>query len=384
MRLSTRWRIGLSAIMPALLLALPPSPAFASDVRGTEPTSSVRGDPTEFGAEIAGRRVAELARVRSALGVYWDKSRSEFVVVIPASGPGSRLSEADFSSLNVRVLLHSRNITQAAIDLIKQRISQRSWHLEAKKYAYGFFYDIVRGVVHLGTDAPPAVVAPLIQEFPNLIDYQQGVTGLQTRQADSPPFWGGAVIRDGPNLKRCTSGFVVQDPSATRFMMTAAHCFSLNTSVFNGTGTNTVGQVTRRGPYPTWDVELISGGSYGSFIYRGSTTGSSSHVAGAGAGIVGIQGYCVSGAAGGEHCNQTLNSDSGSFCGTDGYCHYSLYAYSGGGRTVTGDSGAPFYFPDCCSSESWIRGLHIGIDPNYMYAEEWPGISAAFGVSIVT
>src|SRR3989441_8585522 len=312
MRLSTRWQIGLSVVLPALLLAWLPSHAYANDVRGTEPAPFVTADRTEFAAEIAGHRVAELAKARSALGVYWDKSRSEFVVVVPASGGGSRLSPADFSSLNLPVRLLRRSITQSAIDTIKRRISERSWHVEAKRYAYGFFYDIVQGVVHLGTDAPPDVVAPLIQAFPNLIDYQQGVTGLQVRNDDYPPFWGGAVVRDGPPTQHCTSGFVVQNASATRFLLTAAHCFSLNTWVYTGTGTHTVGQVTQRGPYPTWDVELISGGSYGSSIYRGSTTGWGSHVAGAGPGIVGIQGYCVSGAAGGQHCHPTTHTGSGS------------------------------------------------------------------------
>ncbi len=123
-------------------------------------------------------RLKQLAEKKSAVGLYFDLSTSQFVVIIPASGPGSSVTADDFGGVSARVRVDKRSITRPAIDAILARIAERSWHPAAKQYAYGFFYDARCGVIHLGTNAPREVVLKLLQDYPGMIDYQYGETRL--------------------------------------------------------------------------------------------------------------------------------------------------------------------------------------------------------------
>src|SRR5712691_12146535 len=123
-----------------LLLFLTPS-SKASDSCGwpaSQPPVPDIGSSPDLTLEAAGRRVSDLAKAKNALGSYWDGSAHQFVVVIPPTGPGSDLTLADFGMLNLPLRVVRSGLTQTMINAIEQRISLRSWHPEAYRYAYGF------------------------------------------------------------------------------------------------------------------------------------------------------------------------------------------------------------------------------------------------------
>ena len=381
-----RGRRGASLILAAILWVSVSPSAQAAGTNDRTAASWAGVSSSALAVEASGRRVVGFAKEKHTLGAYYDSSTSQFVVVIPASGSESRVSVTDFAKFGVPVRFERRNITRTQIDMINQRIIGLAWHPEASRYAYGFDYDLRRGVFDIRTNAPAQVISPLISAYPGLIEYTYGVTKSQTRGDDSDPHWGGAVIKDFVT-QPCTSGFEVQDASGTKYMVTAGHCYPTNTTVYSGAGTYYFGTVGNRSTANP-DLELMSGSSYQGYIYRGATSQPEygSPVLSAGDGVVGVTSYCVSGAVGLELCNKTLLSDSASYYDA-GTWHDHLYKYSGGGLTQNGDSGAPFYIPaDAPTLGVHIRGMHTALSGNIMYGEKWSTISAgiAFPVSIVT
>lgn len=374
-----RWRLGLSFVLSAASVLLFVPSAGASEVPGREPARPVASGAPASGIEAAGNRVNRLSEALGALGAYYDSSTGEFAVVVPSSGPGSGVSAADFGAANAAVRVERRAITRAAVNAIERSVERRSWHPEAARYAYGTHLDLRRGVVVLETSAPSDVMEALVREYPGLLDYRQVATDRLTRQNDPAPHWGGASITDGTST--CTSGFSVQDSSSTRFMVTAAHCFAMGAAVNSSGGGGSFGRVTSRGPFPTWDLELLGTATYGSFIYRGGAAGTPSHVIGAGDPVVGFTGYCYSGQTTFENCGQTVTSLNGEYCDASG-CTPVAVVFSGGGVGQGGDSGAPFYLPS--GGDSYIRGMLFARSGTTMYAESWSVVAGHFNVSIVT
>jgi hypothetical protein len=379
-----RWYTRVALILsapPLLLLNAPPAGAAPGKEPPAPVVSAAASASTDMAA--AGARVNQLAASKGALGSYFDAATAQFVVVIPDSGRGSTLTAADVKVAGVTTRVERRTITQAAIDAVGDRIERRAFHPDAAKYAYGFYYDLRRGVLVVQTDAPAAVVASATRSFPGKVDYRQGVSKRDTRQNDPPPFWGGASITSGGAI--CSSGFVVQNGSGTRFMVTAAHCFGLGATVTSTGGGWNLGTVVSRGPFPTWDLELLGGASYGSYIYVGGASGVGSHMLGAADPVIGFNNYCRSGQTTFENCGQTVSSLSATFCDASG-CTTSLIAYSGGGLSAGGDSGAPFYVAAVGGTGVGVhaRGIHIARSGGTMYAERWNTVAAHFGVSIVT
>jgi hypothetical protein len=170
----------------------------------------------------------------------------------------------------------------------------------------------------------------------------------QTRTADKPLFWGGAVI-NGPQ-GQCSSGFGAHDSNGITYMVSAAHCSSGNSTYrfTNGNATATLGPMTGR--VPSHDDGLIvttSGNAY--YDSPGVLAGDTSNyktVAGQGALNLGNS-VCESGAFGGVHCgliveetgiNNVLTS---SGTRVNGLTLTSLA--SDGTLTVDGDSGGPVF-----------------------------------------
>jgi hypothetical protein len=143
-----------------------------------------------------------------------------------------------------------------------------------------------------------------------------------------------------------------------------------------------VGSVVQRASYPTFDMELIGGSSYGSYIYTGGTNSSTGkHVASAGDPIVGVSGYCFSGQTSGEVCGERVDSVDATVC-TSGGCTPHMIQFAGT-APLHGDSGAPFYWQD--SSSVYARGLIADSDfAGTGWAEKWSRISSTLGVTIVT
>ena len=151
------------------------------------------------------------------------------------------------------------------------------------------------------------------------------VAATDSRLPDSSPWNGGDFISDTePNLVGsgsrywdCTSGFPVHIASGTTYLLTAAHCFSLNYSVYNtsqvlfpgsASPSNLMGSVSNQDlRYGGFDAELIQAPS-SSYVWTGGiSTTTRATVAGAIFASPGTP-VCVDGAWDGESCSYTTGS----------------------------------------------------------------------------
>ena len=271
------------------------------------------------------------------------------------------------------------------MNAIQDTVAKRSFSPAAKNYNYASYLDLKTGKVVLKTDAPTSVTEPLKQQFAGLIDQQHEVVrDTFDRRNDVPSFWGGSSISDGQFV--CSSAFVVQKPTGARYLATAGHCFGVGTNVYTTDGGRLLGSVVQRGPFLPWpfqsyDMELIGGQSYGSYIFVGGTSSSTGrHVAGAADPVVGFTNYCRSGQTSGEQCGETVTSVNAQVCTQTG-CKSPVISYTGP-VSQPGDSGAPFYVYG--GTDVHIRGLNIASGGSTSYAEKWSRIASNLGVSIVT
>lgn len=264
-------------------------------------------------------------------------------------------------------------------------------------YTFGGYLDEATGRIVLGTDAPENVLSQLtdfsgepeseVQAIRNM-QVLRGTLDMNSRQADEPPFKGGAAI-DYPlprGLPFCSAGYTVQDEAEQRFMVTAGHCYEEDLTVF--TPGAVLGTVSDR--RPSLDAELIGGESYAGQIFTGGVDSDTTiPVFGAvDAEALTLEDYCVSGAITGESCGHTVLSNLGFGCnGFTGGCLFGLTAYAGGRLPVGGDSGAPFYSK--VSGGAFIHGHHssrlnlANVAPVGL-AVPWTKVSDAYGVDIVT
>jgi hypothetical protein len=373
----------LTALLSSLLLLAGVSPAFSESAK-SDPSADLRvkAEPVTATIDAAAARANEVATAHSALGTYYDPATKELVVVV---GPKSDITTTDAElAIGAAVRVEQRDITPETVAAIQDRLASRSFADEAEGHSYASFLDLRTGNVVLMTDAPEAAIEPLMKEFPERIDLRkEQVHDDFSRTSDVPPFWGGASVTSGGFI--CSTGFVVRKGS-TRFMLTAGHCFSLGASVTTTGGGLSEGNVVQRGPIPPFDMELMGGRSYGSFIFVGGTSSSSAkHVNGAGDPVVGFNDYCRSGQTTGERCGQTVSSVNAQLCTQTG-CKSPVIAYDGGsaGASALGDSGAPFYVHSVDGSQVFARGIHIASGGTTSFAEEWSRISSHLGVSIQT
>lgn len=284
--------------------------------------------------------------------VFADRSVPSTVRTMP-----SRFTRASLSSLEKELVA----IRDAAKD---------------RNVAYGYYHDAVSDVLRVEGNVAEQLlpVRALVRgevSFTHTVD-----AGRDSRTSDSAPHWGGARITSGGAA--CSSGFTVRDSTGTRFAVTAAHCGQLNSAWYSGA--YYFGTVTRRGPFPAWDMALLSGSSYGTYIYMGGSAGNGWPTGPADNPVVGFS-YCTSGATTYENCGKVVTSLSASFCDSAG-CTHGLASYTGGSSTAGGDSGGPLVLKG--SSVVYPRGIHIARSGSTMYAEKWSSISSNFGVSSVS
>jgi hypothetical protein len=379
MNMSLRHAISTSIALSAITLTICAIPAQAAQPTKIEPaaTAETGAASQALAVEAAGARASQLAEQHSGLGAYYDESTNEHVLVMSGR---SGLTPNELSAIGAPARVEQRSITNSTVAAIQARIASRSFHADAARYNYASYLDLQTGKVVLETNAPAAVTASLRAQYAGAIELRaENVTDAFSRRADSPPFWGGSSIKSGGAT--CTSGFVVQR-SGVRYLTTAAHCFGLGANVLTSDGNRSVGTVRQRGPIPPFDMELIGGQSYGSFIFSGGTNSSTGkHVIGAGDPVVGFTGYCHSGQTTGENCGHRVDSVTAQVCTQTG-CKSPVIRWSQGRLIQGGDSGSPFYLPS--GSNAYIRGMNIAISGSSAYAEKWSRISSHLGVTIVT
>ncbi|MBB5959669.1 hypothetical protein FHS29_006290 [Saccharothrix tamanrassetensis] len=260
------------------------------------------------------------------------------------------------------------------------------------RYTFATSSDPTLGKVVLVTDAPRDVVSGLVgadAEHVNVIG--NGVTDT-SRKYDTAPFWGGAGLKF-PGEVPCSSGYVVQDGAAKRYMVTVAHCYHVvNQSVwveqapaFAQNVPEHVGWVLKQGLATGHDIALIGGKTYTGRIYSGGTNSTTSRaVATASDPLENVWTYCHSGRTTGEQCGHGVVDLDAQFCSSSG-CKQPVAKFKGGTLNDGGDSGAPFYSRFADGSVA-IRGHVIGRDfgvDQAGYAEKYSRVKAKYGVSIV-
>jgi trypsin len=170
-----------------------------------------------------------------------------------------------------------------------------------------------------------------------------------SRIGDTAPFNGGDAIMPAAHNYNCSTGFGIVIGGASR-LLTAGHCFTVGTSVYNGrwlggttfTGSNApMGTVIASAYSSQLDAEVMSG-SGSDLIWTGPIGDPQrATVSGVGTWAVGDQ-VCTSGANGGEICGLTVEQVN--------YCvflslHYDchLTRVHGSREIVPGDSGGPVF-----------------------------------------
>lgn len=177
------------------------------------------------------------------------------------------------------------------------------------------------------------------------------------RSNDSSPWNGGDFITDNVTGD-CTSGYGASSGSI-QYLITAAHCFAANNTIYNGAMTLQIGNMNAMGWVANRDtasngldaelIETSADGGSSNLVYTGSSTNPSrATVSGATTSPVGYQ-VCMDGAFEGEICglviqktNICINETEGST--TRAVCNIVEAQNTSGGIAVgAGDSGGPVF-----------------------------------------
>jgi len=239
-------------------------------------------------------------------------------------------------------------------DLTSHGIDARVWHAELLT---GREYIGVLNLTANQTNYIDQVLGASNVDVENLAPGQVPVS-TASRTNDTAPFNGGDSIENTSSGPFCTSGFGATIGS-TSVLITAAHCFALNSSVINGLngtgGFASIGSVSHRDmAYQGTDTETINGSS-SDLIWSGVIgSPTEAFVSGYTSSPAGDQ-VCNSGSASGEVCGITISSTTiYTGLGTcitvlvDGSnrteCHL-IYATAASGAIAneSGDSGGPVF-----------------------------------------
>lgn len=273
-----------------------------------------------------------------------------------------------------RLTIASRDIRDRILD-----------HVTANGHAHGFsvYRDVDAGVVVLGTDAPSKVVLELIAGYHDVVRVVgRGAEETATRKSDSAPFYGGAGIRPSGGTSKCSTGFTVKNAVATRFVLTAGHCFSNGQTVVTENGGVTVGTVTNKID-TTRDMALLKNQSYSPRIYLGGVDSSTSApVVSATDPMLGVGGYCHSGRTTGEQCGHKVVDTDAMACTPTG-CKDHVVSFKLGVIPDLGDSGSPFFAKS--GTNILIRGMVFARNLADMtgWVEPYSRITAQLGVTVV-
>jgi hypothetical protein len=171
-----------------------PSTAYTREVyakfkTGVEEKERMRAGPwqgPQNAVEKASDRVSRYVDSTRGLGYFYDEAKNHFVVRTPRSGPGSEIQPGKISLDGADASSVPSRGTQADFDAVDEQLVAQVWHPEAKRYGYAFSYSPELDKIHLVTDAPADVMAPLLQRFPDTLTYQTGKVGRASRgQSDA-------------------------------------------------------------------------------------------------------------------------------------------------------------------------------------------------------
>lgn len=297
------------------------------------------------------------------------------------------------------MIVEARDIEPGDISRIKALVSEVKWEPMPGNFASFALFDPRLGKVRVFSDAPAAEFSDIVDQFPREIVYEGRALSTLSRQADYQSHWGGAqMVEPGSeDPYNCTSGFSVRNINLNPRMVTASHCFDLDTTV-NSPGGSTFGTVQRRDDFPTNDFELVGGGgvNHGPSIYVGGSTGTQAKVTSGGLAGMNFE-YCFSGATSYENCDLYMVASDAMLCYnqacTIGTTHVQVFDGPPGKGSCGGDSGAPFYRYGSDGNVQ-IRGIVIAGDAlegqacldngELVIVEKWTKIQDTYDVTIKT
>lgn len=363
--------------------------------------SSSAAAPEDAEILSRGAKAQALADQGSALGSYYDPQTREHVLVIGSD----QVLRADGAArtLGGPVGVRQLPISKMMVESLRQRVIERDFHPDAKKYTYGGYLDLKTGKMVVYSDAPRHVTESLVAEYAGHIDLRYGSMALdKSRELDTEKFYGGASIRNTADTAHCSSGFTIQDGVSSithegfRYQVTAGHCFPQGASVYTS-GSIPYGYVINGANWGSAnfkDVETLrlivspldnTGATYDRRIWVGGAISTSwAWVHGGNNPVVGYGNYCRSGQTTGEHCLYTATSLDGFYVDDAGQLNKRMIVYQGATASAGGDSGAPIYVYSVGGGGVHIRGIHtaiaVGSDPPTMFGVRfWDVMTFASG-----
>lgn len=320
--------------------------------------------------------IQEFAEAHGSPGI-WAVDGQPVLVRVPEESKDV-LTEGTLSQFGVPFDIEPSDYSQTTFAALRET-TDALYESNGDEESIGFTYYPETDVLAITSMASDEVLRPLLGIVPNAKRELWGVVG-QSRNNDTSPFAGGAAIYSGGGL--CSSAFRVSDGQGHQLMVTAAHCYAKGSTVKSTSTGATWGTITKRST--TMDSEAISGGSYRSFVYTGSSTSTTTYpVLGAANPVAGMTYLCRS-ARSGTNCAHTVNSGSSYQC-YSGVCA-TLFSYVGGTLSLGGDSGGTMFtsFVSAGVLRAEIRGMHTAIatSGSTMYGVAYTDISSALTVYV--
>jgi hypothetical protein len=357
-------------------------PAGASETTGSTAASKSTGSAAWLNSNTP--LVEQWAKGRDSSGYYWDDATQQYVVRMTGEQRNKTATALTASRLSAPVRVETAAASKEAIDETAALVEGRDWYPGGKKANLGFYYDPVKDVTVVQTDAPASAVDALKQTARTPIEVEYTKVGQQSQHADAAPHFGAASIRNQRTGGVCTSGFAMEDnQSGIRYMITAGHCGQRGDDFRSGP--NYYGWIANKANFPTYDLAALRClcPDFLPRIYVGENA--TIPVREQLAATVGMRDVIVSGEDSGVSGARTIVSTNATLC-VNNNCTYHLIS-TRGGRGGPGDSGAPMFLYGYGGGAS---GLGVVIGGNIVpqpvtttYAESLSSVSQAFRLSLL-
>jgi hypothetical protein len=355
--------IAVAAVAVITTTGLPGSAAAAPTVDGATVSSAqqaevravVEAKPDQFAGAVVdpATGVLTVRVVQGKDGAARTALRSGLAARSAAGPKGSA------RTLRLQPAAHSMRELTAVRDRVT---TEAGWAAKAKPVLSEWYVNVATNTVDVGvTRVTPELTRAAQQRFGSVVRlHQAGRPSVQTRLADSVPWYGGARI----NMSTggfCTTGFAVrQIGTATTGMITAGHCGVVGTVATNN-GVY-LGTFVQRSNGQELDGALMTGSSYNGRVFGGAADPGTPRRVTAELHPFNGEALCLSGSVTGENCAGIIQAQDICVTFTDGItrCHLGRITSSNGSSLSTsGDSGGPAYQlrPD---GTVWAYGLIIG------------------------
>jgi hypothetical protein len=351
-----------AAVVAAGIAAAGPSAAAAPGLDGATVSSA---QLAEVGAVVAARpdefAGASVDPATGDLTVRVVQGRDSSAKAALRSRLAVKAKGATGTARTLRLLPAGHSMRE--LTAVRDRVAtEAGWAAKAKPVLSEWYVNVATNTVDVGvTKVTPELTALAQQRFGSLVRlHQADRPTLHTRQVDSVPWYGGIRI----NMSSggfCTTGFpVLRTGSTQRGLLTAGHCGPVGTTVRNNGVV--VGSFATSSAGQELDAALITGSSYGSFVFGGTAAAGTARRVSAELHPFNGESLCLSGSVTGENCSGRIDAQDICvvFAGNNPRCH--LGRITSTNNTVLsqgGDSGGPAYQLKSDGSV-WAYGLIIG------------------------